>query len=447
MLIRRPISRRQFLGGTAAAAALTPFVPLLESHAGGNGFPTRLVILYTPAGTIMPRWRPTGSETDWELSELLMPLAPHKDKLLVLDGVDNEAAHHNPAEPGQGGHHALGALWSGRPLQVDGMNAFSSGITLDQYLAQQIGHHTLFPSLEFGVDVRDEVEARTRLSYSGPAAPVEPVGDAQVMLERIFGDPDADESELLRIRDGRLSVIDSVAGSLDALEARASKSDRHKIDQHLTALREVELQVQAGLAACDPPEIQELGPPAEQFGNYPLQTEMMLDLMAASLACDATRIASLMWSWENSNARFPWLNLGIDDTRFHPLSHLENSDYFAQEMLWYAEQVGGLLDRLEAIPEGDGTMLDNTVVVWASPCSVSHQHISRNLPIVLAGSAGGYFDTGRYHRWGSYDFASRSHDPHGGRSMNDLHISLLHAMGLTEEQTFGNPEFCSGPLL
>ena len=288
MHIRRSISRRQFLGGAAAATALTPFVPLLDSQAQDNGYPVRLVILYTPAGTLMPRWRPTGNETNWELSELLMPLAAHKDDLIVLDGVDNEAAHHNPADPGQGGHHALSALWSGRPALVDGTGQWSSGITLDQYIAQRIGDQTLFPSLEFGVDVRDEVEARTRLSYTGAAEPVEPVGDPHLMLERIFGDPNADESELLRIRDGRLSVIDSVAASLESLKSRTSKSDLAKIDQHLTALREVELQVQAGLAACEPPMLQELGPPAEQFGNYPLQTEMMLDLMAAALACDAT---------------------------------------------------------------------------------------------------------------------------------------------------------------
>lgn len=448
MLIRKNVSRRQFLGGATAAAALTPFVPMLESHAGGSGAPTRLIILYSGAGSIMPRWRPTGNETDWELSELLSPLAPHKDDIIVLDGVDNEAAHHHPVEPGQGGHHSIASLWSGAPVISEADDVlWSSSVTLDQHIAQRIGDQTLFPSLEFGVDVRSEVYWKTRLSYTGPAQPVEPIGDPQVMLQRIFGDPSLTESDLLRLRQGRLSVIDSVSHSLAALNGKSSKSDQVKIDQHLTSLREIEQQVSAGLAACDAPTLETLSPPQAQFGNYPKQTEQMLDLMVSALACDATRVATFMWSHENSNVRFPWLDLGIDDTRLHGLSHLEDSDHFALEMQWYAEQVNGLLDRLAARPEGDGTMLDNTVVVWASPVSVSWRHISRNLPIVLAGRGGGYFETGRYHRYGDYDFASRSHDPHGGRAMNDLHLSILHAMGLTDEETFGSPEFCTGPLL
>ncbi|MEM6996913.1 MAG: DUF1552 domain-containing protein [Myxococcota bacterium] len=448
MPIRSRISRRAFLGGAATTAALAPFVPVLESQAGASGYPTRLIVLYTPAGSIMPRWRPTGTEKNWELSQLLTPLAPHKEDIIVIDGVDNEAAHHGVAQPGQGGHRALASLWSGVPeIGTSEANLWSGGVTLDQHVAQRVGGETLFPSLEFGADIRDENTALHRLSYTGAAEPIEPVADPQVMLERIFGDPDASQSDILRIRDGRLSVIDSVAGSLDALTARTSQGDKAKIEQHLTALRDVEKQVQAGLAACEPPALDPLPQGGQAFDNYPMVTSQNLDLMVAALACDATRVASFMWSWENSSVRFPWLNLAGAERRFHPLSHLGDSPDFALQLDWYAGQVSALLDRLAAVPEGDGTLLDHSVVVWASPCSVSYKHISRNLPIVLAGGGNGYFETGRYHRFGNYDFASESHDPHGGRTMNDLCLSLMHAMGITDEETFGSPEFCTEPLL
>lgn len=447
MHFHRKINRRRFLGGATAAAALAPFVPLLDSQAGETGYPTRLIIVYTAAGTIMPRWRPTGTEQNWQLSELLSPLADHKQDLIVLDGVDDEAAHHLGPQM-QGGHHSICSLWSGMPALAEGADVlWSAGPTLDQFIAARLAGATAFPSLEFAVAHRQDVYWKNRLSYTGPAQPVPASDDPYQMLERVFGDPNADPSQLQRQRDARLSVIDPVAQSLRELQQRTSRGDRVKIDQHLTALREVEQQIEQGIVSCDAPSLAPLPTPSVPFENYPQVTEMMMDLMVKSLACDATRVATFMWDWENAGTKFPWLDLNVADDRFHGQSHLEDSPAFATIMKWYAARFADLLQRLKDVPEGDGTLLDNTIVVWASPCSVSWRHISRNLPIVLAGGGGGYFQTDRYHRYGSYDFASRSHAPHGGRTMNDLHLSLLAAMGMGDVETFGSPEFCTEPLL
>lgn len=448
------LTRRGLLGGGAAAAALAPFLPVLDSHAGGDsGFPTRLVILYTSSGTVLPRWRPTGTETDWQLSEILSPLTERKADVIVLDGVDDEAAHHTPGKfhPqgwGYGGHHALCSLWSGNTPLVLGDDHYSSAsITLDQYLGNRLEGQTPFKTLEFAVAHREEEYWKNRLSYMGPQAPVPAIDDALAMFEHMFGGLDLDEEALARLKAGRLSVLDSVFGDLDALAQRTSKSDQLKIEKHLDGLREVEQQIQNGLTGCNanvPPEV------AGGWEGYPQRTSVMMDLMVTALACDATRSATFMWGWENSNAKFPWLELGVEDDRYHGLSHQSGGagmDAFAMVQQWYVLQFKELLDRLDAVPEGDGTMLDNTVVVWASPTSVSWNHTSRNLPILIGGRGGGYFTTDRYHKYGDLPGDTNTHLYHGGRAMNDLHLSLIHAMGFGEVETFGDPDFCTEPLL
>ncbi len=447
MHVLSQFSRRKLLGGGAAAAALGPFIPLLDSHAGGDGIPTRLIIVYTPAGTVLPRWRPTGTETDWQLSEILSPLAERKADVIVLDGVDDEAAHHTPGEfhPqgwGYGGHHAICSLWSGVTPLV-GSEFSGASITLDQYIGQQLAGLTPFNTLQFGVAHREEEHWKNRISYSGPSAPVAAIGNPVAMLEHIFGDLDLDEAAQLRLKNGRLSVLDSVVGELDALASRTSKSDQIKIEEHLDSIREMELQIRTGVQGCAIPEL-------AGVGGFEGSTADMMDLMVTALACDATRVETLMWSWENSGEDFEWLDLDVPDTRYHGLSHEQNEaaqTAYSLEQQWYVSQFKALLDRLDAVEQADGnTLLDHTAVVWASPTSVSWNHSSRNLPIVIGGRGGGYFTTDRYHRWGDLPGDTNTHLYHGGRTMNDLHLSLLRAMGLDDE-TFGDPQFCTGPLI
>lgn len=301
--------------------------------------------------------------------------------------------------------------------------------------------------LQFGVEHREEDHWKHRISYAAAQTPVAAVDDAMTMFEQIFGSIDLDEDAKLRLKESRLSVLDSVFEDLDRLAQRTGKSDQMKIERHLNGLRELELQIQNGVGCSATPPADTAG---QGWGGYPQRTGTMLDLLVTSLACDATRSATFMWGWENSNAKWPHLNLGVDDDRYHGLSHRQGGpemDAYATIQQWYVQQFKELLDRLDAVPQAEGTMLDHTVVVWASPTSVSWNHTSRNLPILIGGRGGGYFTTDRYHKYGDLPGDNNSHLYHGGRTMNDLHLSLIHAMGFGEVETFGDPAFCTEPLL
>ena len=443
------LTRRGLLGGSAAAAAIAPFVPVLSSHAQADGTPVRVILVYSPSGTVLPRWRPTGTEADWELSEILGDLASHKDDIIVLDGVDDEAAHHLTYHPAQGwgygGHHAIASLWSGVPaIDLGDDELTGGGQTVDQFLGAQLEGATPFNTLQFGVGHPDGYDWRRRMSYSAPQTPVAPTTDPATMLEQIFGAPELDDEARARRREGRLSVIDSVLEDLGGLEAKLGADDRIKIERHLDAVREMEQQILASSTDCTAPGR------AQPADTYPADTASMMDLMVRALACDATRVATFMWGFEASNASFPFLDLQVDDDRYHLLSHAQDPagmDAFAEVQRWFCQQFSALLDRLEAETLPEGTLLDHTIVVWASPVSVGWNHTSRNLPIVLGGRGGGYFTTGRYHRWGDLPGDTNTHLYHGGRTMNDLLLSIVHAAGLDHVETFGDAAYCTGPLL
>ena len=450
MHVRSTFSRRNFLKGGALAAGLGPLVPMLDSHADTDGIPCRLLIIYTPSGTAFPYWRPTGTVDNWELSHILSPLEHHKENIIVLDGVDDEAAHHLAFHPAQGwgygGHWAISSLWSGQTPLGDDDNVIPAGITLDQHLAQQIGTETPFGSLGFGVNNPDEVHWKNQFSYTGQSAPVPPEDDPAVMLERIFGDQSLDEAARLKLREARLSVLDSAVGDLNALSSRMTSSDRAKMDQHLTSLRELEHQIRNGSVGCNAPE---LTPGAEGMPGWVGDFDNTLQLIVKSFACDATRVATLMFGHETSNTQFPFLDLGVPDDRLHVLSHEGGGaglQAYADVHQYFATKFGELLDLLALESQAEGTLLDHTIVVWAGSTSASWGHVSRNVPVVIGGRGGGYFDTGKYHRYGSFVGDDNVHTPHGGRTMNDLHLSILHAMGYPDD-TFGDPAFCTGPLL
>lgn len=420
-------SRRAFLGATGAGAALLPFVPLLDSEAADTGFPTRLIMLFSANGTIHENWKPSGGETDFTLGSILSPLEPYKDKLVILDGMQ-------VIRQGLGDGHQMGmaCMWTGNQLLPgpfqggDGGTAgYSGGISVDQHVANTVGLQTPYKSLEFGV-MTGGANNWTRMSYAGPDQPVAPEDNPQAMFDRLFADLDLDPQGIDRLKAERRSVIDLVKGDLGKLQARYGGNDKLKIDAHLEAIRAIETRNEAAVPSCEPPTL-DLGFDPYQNDNFPVTSARQIDQLVMSLACDLTRVASLQWSASVSSVVFSWLG---HQASHHDISHYGDDDptmspQISQINTWYAEQVKYLLDALAAVPEGDGTLLDHTLVVWGNELSRGNSHGNLPVPFLMAGGANGMIETGRY-----LDYGQTAH--------NRMLVSICHIMGLADQMSFGD---------
>ncbi len=433
--INRDFSRRAFFRGLAAGTVLTPFVPLLNSEAGGSMFPKRLILMFSANGTLHEDWVPSGGTTDFVLSPILAPLEPYRDKLVILDGL-------RVIRQGLGDGHqmGMGSLWTGSQLLPGdfmggdgGFAGYAGHASVEQYVAQNLGAATPYQTLEFGA-MTGGANVWTRMSYTDANQPVAPEDNPQAMFDRLFADLGMDPQGIERLKAERKSVIDLVKGDLTSLQNRYGGDDRIKIEAHLDAIRAIEMRNDTAVPTCDTPMI-ELGFDPYSNDNFPETVQRQIDQMVMAMACDLTRVASLQCSASVSGVLFSWLG---QQTGHHDLSHLGDDDpnmlnNIRDVNIWYAEQLKYMLDRLAAVPEGDGTMLDNTLVVWGNELSRGNSHGNHPVPFVFAGGAGGAFETGRY-----LDFGDTPH--------NRMLVSICQAMGLDDTQTFGDNDDGSGGL-
>ena len=436
------LSRRHFLRASAGALVALPLLDSLRAGAAETLFPKRLILIYNPNGTIQNAFWPTNvrDESQFDLGEILSPLAAHAHRLLILKGLKISIAQ---GEFGPGGPHqrGIGALFTGRELLEgtfrDGCGkvaGWANGISIDQEVAKVLGAETMLPSLELGVRAaKNDVQAR--VSYAGPNQPLPPMNSPRDVYFRLLSGLDNGTPQLAALRESRRSVLDTVQEQFQTLSTRVSTEDREKLDQHQVLVRDLErrLDLLSPNAAC----VAMAEPPELAFDSETTMEQiaaLQVDLLALAFRCDLVRVASLQFSDGLNTIRFPWLQSMMEG---HSLSHSGDSDLDARTQLvarhrWYVQQIARLLDALAQIPEGNGTALDNTLIVWGNEVGAGNTHSHENIPFLLAGSAGGALRTGRF-----LDF--------GGRSHQDLLVSVLNAMGI-EASTFGHPDFVSGPL-
>lgn len=418
-------SRRRFTFGLGASLLAAPILGLLSGkvRADATKAAKRLVVFFSPNGTIHKHWRPTGTGANFSFpaGSILEPLTAHKDKLVVCDGIDFHATDNH--EPG------MAAMLTGNG---DAASA-SGGMSLDQYVASRIGQETRFPSLEFGVQTSAwGSSTQTRMSYIGPGqfSPLE--DDPTSAFSRMFGDLTGDPDDVARAIARKQSVLDLVQGELGDLQRRVGKAEKEKLEEHLTAIRKVETGLTGGPGSCTAPT-----PPialsSQANENFPAITKAQTDLLVMALSCGMTNVASLQLSHTVSPLVMSWLNISEGH---HALSHMDDGNtagvaQFVQAERWFAEQFGYLLESLAATPDPEGgTLLDSTVVLWAKELGDPRMHDCRSVPFVLAG--GQCFQLGRYL---SFDGA-----PH-----QQLLVSVCHALGL-DNQTFGDASKGTGPL-
>jgi hypothetical protein len=409
------------LAGAGAAALGLPFLPSLARRAGAQptAAPKRLVCIITHNQQQASHWLPSGGETDFVLSPILAPLAPFRDKLLVL---------HNMASD----YHDHGAGTRSTLTESDG-----DGPSIDQLVAQRLGNSTRIRSLELATQSNGE-----SVSFSGPRLMVPPMEHPRSAFDRIAGALSLDPATQARVSAQRASVLDAVMRRYQNVSSRITAGERRLVDAHLTELRALEMRVSspAMVRSCTVPDAPAIAPGAGAIRDeslFPEVTRAHIDNIVTALTCDLTRVASLMISKGGSMARYTWLPEPLTDVA-HDVAHgfinesgadiPDAHGKWARIQTWHAEQMAYLCQRLDSIEEDGGTLLDNTVVAWVSELGLAYDdsngHRRSNMPVVLAGGCAGFFRTGRL-----LDM--------GGRRYADFLLTLGHAMGFEDITTFG----------
>lgn len=427
----RKLSRRHFNFGLGASLLAAPFLGLLRGSAraaAGDGTAKRLILFFSPNGTVHQHWRPTGSGTsfDFPAGSILEPLRDWKSDLVVCDGLDFYGADNH-----EGG---MAAMLTGG----GGAGTESGGLSVDQYVASRIGGDTRFPSLELGVQTSAWGGGiQTRMSYRGPGVFAPPDDSPAGVFQRMFGDIAGTPGEVDEALRRRQSILDLVSQDLSQIDRALGGAERQKLEAHLESIREVERSLGGGPVpgTCEAPT-PVADQPAYDNDSFPTIGKNQMDLMVASLACGLTRVASIQWAHTVAPQVFSWLGLSEGH---HSLSHMADSNTagvqdFVKAERWFAEQFAYLLGKLSSTPEpdGSGSMLQSSLVVWCKEMGDSRLHNCLSVPFVLAGQAGGYLDTGRYLKFDK--------QPH-----TKLLVSICHAMGLNNG-TFGDPSYGTGPL-
>ncbi|MEM9193387.1 MAG: DUF1552 domain-containing protein [Myxococcota bacterium] len=458
----KPLSRRTVLRGVGGSVLALPFLEAMRSRRASadevdglvDGRIQRLIVVFKGNGMHQPSFYPEPGGTF--VGTTLEPLEAYRDRSLILDGVKLQSALDSEGEMHQTG---MGSLLSGRRLQNTGefsggggaTAGWGNGITIDQTIAERVRGNTRFKSLELGI--RANVigsEVRTRLNYRGPGDPISPVDNPQEVFDRLFAGVDTDAEERERLRQRRQRVVDAVQDQFRRVRQRVGTTDQQRLDRHLSFIDELETRVGGMGAGCVAPER------PRDFGTsrdaVPDISRAQIDLLVSAFACDLTRVGSLQYSTGAYHIRFPWLG---DDNQGHSLGHAtarrdeaavdpndrdktERTRLWNNRIRWYAGEIAYLLQRLEETPDGDGSLLDSTAVLWTSENANPHHYLTR-IPFVFFGTAGGKLQTGMKQYADPFD--SRNHVNH-----NRMLVALQQAYGI-ESNTFGEPEYCEGGAL
>lgn len=443
-LTRDKIARRQFLRGAGAVGLASLALPLLPSlaRAQSTDFPKRLVVFFSGNGTIAPNWVPESSGgVITQMSEILQPLAPHTDDLLVLEGLDLTVAR-SQYQPRSGFHaheRGLGGILTGQNLnegEMEASSGYANGISVDQYIANQMMGETGIHSLQVGLISRRHGGGwynRDTMTYAGANQPLFAESDGEKIFDQVFGDQTSTAASYEAIRRRRQSVLDFVKDDLSRVEQKISSEDRMRLEQHHTAFRELETQLNQPAPTCEGPTGSVSNWTDEN--NMTAISDFQIRQTVQALACDRTRVATIQFG--KGLGAVSLRPIGMTDS-WHGLSHEGDGNSDAQQKLtdlntYIAGRFAKLLEEMKSIPEGDGTLLDNSVVLWVNELGKGNNHDHDDVPVVIAGTLGGHFLNGG------------RHVTLGTRANNDLLITLCQAFGYNVN-TFGRDELCSGPI-
>jgi len=430
-------SRRAFLRGLSATIAL-PFlesVPMVAAVGSGKSsssamLPRRMAFIYIPNGVQVPEWTPEREGANYELTPILEPLKPFQRDFLVLTGLTHDKARGNDDGGGDHARSCATYLTGVQPVKTGGAD-IRLGPSVDQIAANAIGRDNPLRSLELGCDKGSKPGpcdsgyscAYTRnISWRSETTPMPKEVDPRVVFERMFGSGNSREDRAVRARrrHERRSILDFVLGQARVLQGRVGSKDRQKLDEYFTAIREVERRVEMAEAELKHmPESDTIVPAAGIPESYRDHLRLLSDMMVLAFQSDVTRVSTFMYADAGSNRSYRFI--GVPEGH-HELSHhggdLKKQAKIAQINHFHIEQFAYLLGRLRSIREGDGSLLDNCMIVYGSGISDGNKHNHEDLPILVAGGGGGTIDSGRHIRYPNET------------PLSNLYLSLLDRVGV-----------------
>ena len=438
-------SRRSFLRGLGASVALPAldiFRPLLAAGVEravattASGAPLRMAYLYIPNGVNLELWRPTGGSASYKMGETFKPMEALRDDFQIFTGFEQKNASGGGDGPGDHARGVATFLTSARARKTAGSD-ISLGISADQIAAQAARNATRLSSLELSADgVRKAGHCDSgyscayqfNLSWRSENQPMTPESNPRAVFERLFGAGDAKEraTSLGQRYASKKSVLDFVQQDAKTLQKHLGRSDRHKLDEYLTGVREIERQIEKAEAMGIPVD-PGVPAPVVKPDSYREQLRLMFDMLVLAFKTDSTRISTFLMAHDGSNRSFQ--EIGVSDGH-HSISHHQknpqNLEKLAKIDLFYMEQLAYFLDRLKNTQDIDGmSLLHNSMIVYGGCISDGDRHNHDDLPIIVAGNAGGAFTPGRHVELGE------------NVPLSNLYLRMLEEFGVREKR-FGD---------
>ena len=429
-ITKRHISRRTVLRGLGAAVALPlldSMMPALSAMANTAAKPiNRFGLMYVPNGMIMKNYLPVAEGAGFELSPTLSALAPFHDKLLVLSGLNSTPT---PGRPG-GAHAKASTRFLTDVSPPTSETWLDAGISMDQILAGELSKSTQFGSLELAIESGETAGAcdtgfacayTNTLSWKSANTPLPTQNDPRVIFERLFGDSVSTDPKvrLARLSQQR-SVLDAVERDLARLQGALPRTDRTKLAEYLEAIRDVERRIQIAESQSDQP-LPLVEHPSGIPADWEQHVELMFDLMVLAFQCDLTRVVTLMTGREQSGMTYP--QIGVPDAH-HPISHHQQEPEkvakVAKINAYHVSMFSKLLTRMQATPDGDGTLLDHMTMMYGAGIADSNAHATSDIPVVLVGGGAGHLKGGRHIRF-------------KGLPLANLHLTLLDQFGVRRQ--------------
>ncbi len=431
IIAKKAIPRRTVLRGLGSVLALPlldSMIPALSALQTTPAKPiNRFGVMYVPNGMIMKSYLPLTEGTAYELTPTLSALAPFREQVLVLSGLECVPT---PGRPG-GAHPKATTRFLTDVSPPTSETWLDAGISMDQLLAQEVGKHTQVASLELAIESSETAGAcdtgfacpyTNTISWKSQNTPLPTQHNPRVIFERLFGDSASTDPRvrLARLRQRR-SVLDSVSEEVAHLQGALPHSDRAKLTEYLEAVRDVEQRIQVAEAQSDR-ELPLVDHPAGIPASWEDHVMLMFDLQVLAFQCDLTRVITLMVGHEHSGMTYP--QIGVPDAH-HPISHHQQEPEkvakVAKINAYHMQMFAKLLQKLQATPDGDGTLLDHVTMMYGAGIADSNSHSPIDIPMILAGGGAGHLKGGRHIRFKNMPLAN-------------LHLTLLDQFGVHQDR-------------
>jgi len=427
-IFKKTLPRRTVLRGIGASLALPlldSMVPALSSASAQVAQPLkRFGVVYVPNGMAMKFWTPEAEGSDFEITRILQPMAHFKDLMLLISGL-------NGARSNAGVHASASTrfLTGAIPARVE--SDLQADVSIDQLIARKFGQETQLGSLELALDENDvfgscdigfSCQYTSTIAWRDANTPLPMETNPRLVFERLFGDIGTTDPavRLQRIQKDQ-SLLDAVSDRVSELNRQVGPEDRAKLDQYLDAVRDVERRIQMAESQSNR-ELPEVSQPAGVPDTYEEHAKLMFDMQVLAYQTDLTRVVTFMLGRELSGRTYA--EIGVPDSH-HPTSHHRDDPVLYEKVTkineFHTSLFAYYLDQLDAIPDGNGSLLDNMLLLYGAGMSDSNQHSNRGLPLALFGGAAGALKGGRHLRFEE------------GTPISNLHLNMLDAMGMPME--------------